>query len=473
MSSTYVDEDRVIKKVARHVFWTAAMDQAPRAFGRPWDEDLIMVLASRFAGDVSCLIGMGVDPARIVAVDVDAAACDAVRKRFPSVRVFHGHAIEAARAHRGKVAIAFLDVCGRLSDDLMETCRKVSMHAFVGRARGVLGVGFSKGLGEKPRITTAIQTYAEYNEAYEALPTSRANRESRPRMSPDSSGREPSEHDRFGAFTMEMTERLKGWDRFPFPRFALNYRAGQTSMLYGWMDVVTPERAPEHVALYGVQGLNGDPSAMGFPVNSMTVRAKRLKLPNGNEANLLDAEFAALARLVGVESAKARLNLDYEPEPLGVLARSIVDEVFWNDVYQGREAWGPYIGQWSVPAVRSRLERFMTPSVQWTEAFYKNLWFEMTRMGGFSEENMKQVAWMARKASEGRKDGEGRERWRLRASKVEALLLRGDARVGPPKHEPFEAMFGFRVPTKSEADLRAIREAEEKRARRAAKRKLN
>lgn len=98
------------KKVQRIVFWNAVKKQVgPRKFHRGPH----LVLSSSEAGDVSTLLGMGVQPDGIVAVDIDRHAVAAAQWKFPGLDIRHENVVQAVKCR--KWTSVYLDFCSPLS----------------------------------------------------------------------------------------------------------------------------------------------------------------------------------------------------------------------------------------------------------------------------------------------------------------------------------------------------------------------
>ena len=98
------------KKVQRLVFWNAVKREVgPRKFNRGPH----LVLSSAEAGDVSALLGMGVQPDSIVAVDTDRHAVAAAEWKVPGLDIRHENVKQTVQER--KWASVYLDLCGPLS----------------------------------------------------------------------------------------------------------------------------------------------------------------------------------------------------------------------------------------------------------------------------------------------------------------------------------------------------------------------
>ena len=100
------------KKVARFRYWNKVEKR-----GLLGDFGKIVVLASREGGDVSVLTALGIEPSRIVAVDADKEAADAVAEKFPLVTSIHGDVREVVDRNTSHV---FLDLCSPMCTTSIE-----------------------------------------------------------------------------------------------------------------------------------------------------------------------------------------------------------------------------------------------------------------------------------------------------------------------------------------------------------------
>jgi hypothetical protein len=95
-----------------------------------------VVLLSPWAGDVSTLLGMGVDLRKIVGVDIDRHAVAAARHKFPGLRCLNEDIISALeRLKKERVVSAFLDFCSPFRD---ETVGKAAEAALFVQPSGVI-----------------------------------------------------------------------------------------------------------------------------------------------------------------------------------------------------------------------------------------------------------------------------------------------------------------------------------------------
>lgn len=106
-----------------------------------------LVLCGPDAGDAKCLVGMGVDPTRIVAVDTDRAALDSACA-FKGPEYVHGDVRGVARKMRGRFAHVFLDLCSTIGPASAKLVAQTG--AFALRENGILGSGFMYGRETAP-----------------------------------------------------------------------------------------------------------------------------------------------------------------------------------------------------------------------------------------------------------------------------------------------------------------------------------
>lgn len=135
MSTKYRGET-YSKKMARYFFWTDVLARRKTAF-----EDHIVVLASEFGGDVPCLVGLGINPKNITAVDRDRQALAAFKRNHPGIRTIRAD-VGPAVEYLQKPPVVYLDFCGCLSAPVIDTTRRVIKAMPVG---GTLGITLLKG----------------------------------------------------------------------------------------------------------------------------------------------------------------------------------------------------------------------------------------------------------------------------------------------------------------------------------------
>jgi hypothetical protein len=111
------------KKIQRLVFWNAVKREVG---SRKFNRGPHLVLSSSEAGDVSTLLGMGVQPDGIVAVDIDRHAVAAAQWKFPGLDIRHENVVDAVQGRRWKSV--YLDFCSPLSGKSMSVVAKCMPH---------------------------------------------------------------------------------------------------------------------------------------------------------------------------------------------------------------------------------------------------------------------------------------------------------------------------------------------------------
>lgn len=126
------------KKFARLEFWSLRNFKLLNQKGRK-----ILIFASAEGGDASCLLGFGVPPENILAIDTDPTACESFRLKFPDVECLNCSSDDVHKAKPGlKLDVAYLDFCGALSNNTTNMVRNILPLI---KTSGVLGVTFLKG----------------------------------------------------------------------------------------------------------------------------------------------------------------------------------------------------------------------------------------------------------------------------------------------------------------------------------------
>jgi hypothetical protein len=120
LKDTYKGESPA-KKFMRLHYWIRVSDELGNDRFRSGRH---LVLSSREVGDVSALIGLGVPPTNIVAIDCNEGAIRQARKKFPNVRFSHCNVHKLPKKLRGKFTSAYLDFCCPITRDLMRECAK-------------------------------------------------------------------------------------------------------------------------------------------------------------------------------------------------------------------------------------------------------------------------------------------------------------------------------------------------------------
>jgi hypothetical protein len=174
MADTYAG-DSPNKKHARLMFWSKVLANLHRANMNGF----FLVLASREGGDISTLMGFGVPPEQIIAVDLEREAleiCDEkLRREFPSYvgyKLVHGDVCDVARSLKNRAAAVFLDFCNYLSPDVSKMSADCVDRAAMMNA--MVGVGFmrgrerviGKGMIERARSEVAIAQAAPSNQEF-------------------------------------------------------------------------------------------------------------------------------------------------------------------------------------------------------------------------------------------------------------------------------------------------------------------
>ncbi|OPZ38862.1 MAG: hypothetical protein BWY99_01535 [Synergistetes bacterium ADurb.BinA166] len=112
-----------------------------------------LVLSSREGGDISVLLGLGVNPKNIIAVEMNPEAARQAQEKFPSVPIIQDDAFTVARRHHRSLSSIFYDFCSPMSDSLL---KKVIQTAAYGiKDNGVLGCGFLAGR-EKGKFASVV-----------------------------------------------------------------------------------------------------------------------------------------------------------------------------------------------------------------------------------------------------------------------------------------------------------------------------
>jgi hypothetical protein len=117
MSKYTYQDDGLAKKLVRFELWTVLSE----ILGERFMQGRHLVLSSHEAGDVSTLLGLGVPPNHIVAVDTDRGALACAKKKFPEVDFRHADITEVAKTHQHKFLTAHVDLCSTISEDTIKT----------------------------------------------------------------------------------------------------------------------------------------------------------------------------------------------------------------------------------------------------------------------------------------------------------------------------------------------------------------
>lgn len=133
--------DTPSKKVARLVIWKRIKELLGSRFLTGYH----IVLLSAEAGDVPTLLGLGVDPKKIIGVDHDVHATSLAHARIPQITIERGDVADVAKelSEGGfDIVSAYLDFCGSLSDDTVGTAAKVAKYL---HPHGVIAIGLKMG----------------------------------------------------------------------------------------------------------------------------------------------------------------------------------------------------------------------------------------------------------------------------------------------------------------------------------------
>jgi hypothetical protein len=134
------------KKIARAHFWSLALLTGPRS-GK------FVILASSEGGDIPCLRSFGVKDCDIVAVDMDEAAAQKFREKYPEIQLFVGDVAAVIEKNKIRPSYVFLDFCSQLCGPTADTIIRVSRKMAPG---GVLGVTLLIGREPTGSSTTKI-----------------------------------------------------------------------------------------------------------------------------------------------------------------------------------------------------------------------------------------------------------------------------------------------------------------------------
>lgn len=123
MIDTYRGETPV-KSVNRFLYWYKTMTEVGES---KFCSGKFLVLVSREAGDISCLLGLGVPISNIVGVEINPEAAEKARKRYPEAEIITGDVAEIVkkRQRRRVFDFAYLDLCGCVGEQIIDTCRTV------------------------------------------------------------------------------------------------------------------------------------------------------------------------------------------------------------------------------------------------------------------------------------------------------------------------------------------------------------
>jgi len=122
MEDTYRGESPA-KKYARFLCWSHISE----GLGNKFAEGKHLVLASREAGDISALLGLGVNPKGIIAVEHSSSAAHAAQEKYPQVHVVCRDVVKIARECKRTLSSAYLDFCGTLTDAMISKVCQVAL----------------------------------------------------------------------------------------------------------------------------------------------------------------------------------------------------------------------------------------------------------------------------------------------------------------------------------------------------------
>lgn len=126
------------KRVARLVFW----EHVQELLGKKFLLQHHIVLLSQEAGDVSCLLGLGVAPTHIVGVDLDKHAVAAAAAKYPKILMGTRDVEAAVDEQKLRTGSVFLDICAPMRTQTVAKAASVAMKMPVG---SVLGCAFLAG----------------------------------------------------------------------------------------------------------------------------------------------------------------------------------------------------------------------------------------------------------------------------------------------------------------------------------------
>lgn len=112
------------------------------------------VLASAYGGDIAVLLGYGVPPGQIVAVDLDTRAATICQRKFPHVRVVSGDLLNIARRHADQLASVCFDSTHALNESFLQ---KVATVATSLRHETILSVVFVRAHEKDPELFAKVE----------------------------------------------------------------------------------------------------------------------------------------------------------------------------------------------------------------------------------------------------------------------------------------------------------------------------
>lgn len=117
------------KKQVRILFWR----EVERRLTTKFRSSRHLVVLSKYAGDVSVLIAMGVPPRNVYGVDVDKHAVAAAQRRYPGVRVAHAQFQDAfavfPELSDTLLGCAFIDLCCPISYPTLQAVLRLGLHS--------------------------------------------------------------------------------------------------------------------------------------------------------------------------------------------------------------------------------------------------------------------------------------------------------------------------------------------------------
>lgn len=169
-TDTYKGESPA-KKIARLQYWSSVIP----VFGLDaFKKGKHLVLSSREGGDISVLLGFGVPPKNIIAVEMNVEAARQAQEKFPEVEIIQDDVFAVARRHHRGLSSAFFDFCSPISDALLK--KVIGTCAYGIKDNGVLGCGFLAGR-ERGEISGLVESEKEDASALEDAILSQSNEE--------------------------------------------------------------------------------------------------------------------------------------------------------------------------------------------------------------------------------------------------------------------------------------------------------
>lgn len=164
------------KKIARFYYWA----HIAKTLGvERFRNGKHLVLSSREGGDISVLLGLGVPPKNIVAVEMNVEAAEQAQEKFPSVHIICDDVFAVAKKHHRGLLSAFLDFCSPVSHALLQ--KVVGTAAYGLKEGGVLGCGFLAGR-ERGEFSKSVEEEREYARVLEQEMVALTDEDIRSRM---------------------------------------------------------------------------------------------------------------------------------------------------------------------------------------------------------------------------------------------------------------------------------------------------